>query len=379
MNLCIVKHGNVVVSETFIRAQVNRLPANVTLVEGTIPAHIRGAGRLGVWMHLMWYKLTGRTPSMADVTRAYAKVLRRTKADAVLAQYGTTGVQVREACVQGGVPLIVHFHGYDASRRGLLRKLRTEYERLFEQAAALVVVSHAMERRLLELGAPADKLHYSPCGADCAHFAPTDPAANPPVFVAVGRFVEKKAPDETVRAFAALHRLHPEARLRMIGDGNLLKTCQALAYELGVADAVDFLGAQPHQVVRREMAGARAFVQHSVEAKSGDCEGTPVAVLEAGASGLPVISTRHAGIPDVVEEGETGLLVDEHDVAGMARYMVALTEDPKRAAQLGAAGRRRVIEHYSMERNMDRLWKAISTAVDRGEEAKIHKAYSKDS
>jgi glycosyltransferase involved in cell wall biosynthesis len=111
--------------------------------------------------------------------------------------------------------------------------------------------------------------------------------------------------------------------------------------------------------VQAQMAEALAFVQHSVTAPNGDMEGTPVAVLEAGAAGLPVIATRHAGIPDVVIEGETGLLVDEHDVEGMAAMMIRLAEMPETAMEMGSAARKRVREHFSMEQHISLLNRCI--------------------
>ncbi len=169
----------------------------------------------------------------------------------------------------------------------------------------------------------------------------------PPVFLAVGRFVDKKAPHLTLTAFAKALRDHPEARLRMVGEGPLLPSCRELAGALGARHAVTFLGAQPHEVVEREMRAARALVQHSVVAHDGDCEGTPVALLEAGATGIPVLTTRHASIPSVVTHGETGLLVDEHDTDAMARNMTALARDPQLAARLGRAAQTRVREAYT--------------------------------
>ena len=145
----------------------------------------------------------------------------------------------------------------------------------------------------------------------------------------------------------------------MVGDGPLLTPCRDLARGLGIESSVAFLGAQSHHVVRDEMLAARAFVQHSIEASSGDCEGTPVAILEAGASGLPVVATRHAGIPDVVIEGETGLLVDEKDVTGMASRMRRLAEDPGLAGNMGRAAREHIRRHFSMERSIDGLWRII--------------------
>jgi glycosyltransferase involved in cell wall biosynthesis len=174
--------------------------------------------------------------------------------------------------------------------------------------------------------------------------------------------VEKKAPQHTIAAFAEVVRLRPDARLRMIGDGPLLAECRALATALGVAEAVEFLGVQPPEAVQREMRGARGFVQHSVEASNGDREGTPVGVLEAGASALPVIATRHGGIPEVVVDGETGLLVDEHDVSGMARHMLTLAASPDLAGRMGQLARARVERCFSLAGSLERLWSIIEAA-----------------
>ena len=127
---------------------------------------------------------------------------------------------------------------------------------------------------------------------------------------------------------------------------------------------MELLGRCPHSEVGALMQQARAFVQHSVRALSGDSEGTPVAVIEAGASGLPVVATRHAGIPDVIIEGETGFLVDEGDVAGMAAYMIQLARGPALAAGMGQAGRKRIEEHFSMEKSIGNLWKIIESVIE---------------
>jgi glycosyltransferase involved in cell wall biosynthesis len=218
-----------------------------------------------------------------------------------------------------------------------------------------------MRRKLVSLGAPPAKVHLNPYGIDCTAFDRSNPAGAPPVLLAVGRFIEKKAPHITIEAFSKAHRALPGARLRMVGDGPLLDECRALAKALGVADAVAFLGAQPHAVVQEEMRRARGFVQHSVEAANGDCEGTPVAILEASASGLPVVSTRHAGIPDVVLEGETGILVDERDTDAMAAGMIALLREAELARRLGEAARRRTQSRFSKQQSDGRLWAVIQS------------------
>ena len=137
----------------------------------------------------MWGLLLRRDRDW-EITAAYVRAFRRCRAAAVLAEYATTGVRVLEACRVIGVPLIVHFHGYDASVRSVLEEHAGAYPILFRQAAAIVAVSRAMQRKLISLGAPPEKVHYNPCGVDCRVFGGAEPAAAPPVFLAVGRFVD---------------------------------------------------------------------------------------------------------------------------------------------------------------------------------------------
>lgn len=299
-----------------------------------------------------------------EVTSAYVKAFRTYSPHAVLAEYGTTGAATVEACKLFGIPLIVHFHGCDAHERSILAEYGEKYPRMFAQAAAIIAVSRSMQRQLISLGAPADKVHYNPCGIDCSAFGGAEPGNAPPLFIAVGRFVEKKAPEVTLKAFSQVQRKFPHAELRMIGDGPLFEQCKALASSLGIANAVTFLGAQPHAVVQAEMRQARCFLQHSVEAPSGDCEGTPLGILEAGASGLPVVATRHAGIPDVVIEGETGFLVNEHDIDGMAAHMLRLLEDPMLAARMGQAARTHIITNFSQQQSLDKLWTIVESSIN---------------
>jgi glycosyltransferase involved in cell wall biosynthesis len=148
----------------------------------------------------------------------------------------------------------------------------------------------------------------------------------------------------------------------MVGDGPLWGATQHLARALNVADAIEFLGPRPHAEVAAIMRRARAFVQHSVVAADGDAEGTPVAVLEAGATGLPVIATRHGGIPDVVLSGDTGFLVDERDIGAMAGHMIQLATHPLLADRLGRAARQRICAEFSASRATETLLQILEAA-----------------
>jgi glycosyltransferase involved in cell wall biosynthesis len=349
---------------SFIRAHIERLPARTVVIHGYVPTigtqPVLSDGRVARVARKL-QRLARRQPWSEEITQGYAAAFRERPA-VVLAEYGPTGVRLIEACRRTGVPLVVHFHGYDSSVRAVLEEHRESYPRLFDAAAAIIAVSRAMRAALIELGAPAAKVHYCPYGVDCTEFQPGSPATSPPVAIAVGRFVEKKAPQLTILAFAKAHRTNPAATLRMIGDGPLLGACKDMVKALHLEQAVTFMGPQPHEVVRSEMRAARCFVQHSVQALNGDCEGTPNAVLEAGASGLPSVVTRHAGLADVVRDGETGLLVDERDVDGMAAGLSRLFTDVALVERMSAAARAHIVREFAIEQRLRALWSVIEDA-----------------
>jgi glycosyltransferase involved in cell wall biosynthesis len=270
---------------------------------------------------------------------------------------------VLPVCQLSKTPLVVHFHGYDAYMHDVVAANRSGYHRLFESASAVIAVSQHMRRHLIGLGAPSDKVVFNPYGIELEDFKGARPDRNPPIFLAVGRFVDKKGPQFTIRAFSKTASAVPGSQLIMVGDGPLLGSCSELVSRLGLDANVSLVGSRPHADVARLMAGSRCFVQHSVTPASGDMEGTPLAILEAMASGLPVVATRHGGILDVVREGISGFLVDERDVETMADAMLAIASDLKTAAAFGVAGRDIVMRNYSMEVSIGQLTAVLDEAI----------------
>jgi glycosyltransferase involved in cell wall biosynthesis len=291
-----------------------------------------------------------------------ADVLRTNRVDVVLAEYGQTGVAILPACRLAGIPLVVHFHGHDASNHDMLARFGEAYREMFRHAAAVIAVSHPMAEALVTLGCPEERLTVNPC-APADEFFDVKPDYGGNFVVAVGRLTDKKAPHLTLLAFNRALQSCPELHLTMIGDGPLVGVCKDLVRALDLESRVDLVGAAAHERVREEMANAFLFVQHSVTAVDGDSEGTPVAVLEAGAAGLPVVATRHAGIPDVIVDGETGFLVDEWDVSIMAARMVALSRDRGKARAFGECARERVHRHFSMDRHLSCLRRVLAEAA----------------
>ena len=318
----------------------------VTLHQRTLRARVQNA------LRRRWEKYNGNNLGSTDLRRVQSFIAKY-KPVAMLAEYGPLGCKLRRACRQAQLPLYVHFHGFDASR--LLRgaAYRRQYRVLFRDAAGIVAPSQFLARKLAEAGCPFNKLHVNPCGVDPIRFRST--RRRPERLLAVGRLVEKKAPHLTIEAFAHVCDQFPNARLDVIGGGPLEGRCRSLIDALGLNGRVHLHGIQDSDFVQRAMSTASIFVQHSVTSATGDAEGLPVAILEAMASSLPVVSTRHSGIPEAVRQDATGLLVEERDVVAMGVDMSKLLADPDRAKRMGEAGRTRVLEHFSLERSRDGL------------------------
>ncbi|MCG8553130.1 MAG: glycosyltransferase [Desulfobacterales bacterium] len=291
-----------------------------------------------------------------------AEYLMANSIDVVLAEYGPTGVAMLNPCELARIPLVTHFHGFDATLRPVLAKYERGYKRLFRQAAAIIAVSKVMEQDLLCLGASTALLKINPYGVNAATFANAKPKRSKPHFVAVGRFVDKKSPATVVRAFVQVTKGVPGSTLTMIGDGPLREKCMKLAAEHGVSDRITFPGSLSHAEVADAMRHARCFVQHSVTSESGDKEGTPNSVLEASVSGLPVVSTRHAGIPEAVIHGKTGLLCNEGDEAAMVKNMLVMAENPELAGEYGCAGRRHIMTKYDANNQLNNLLSILVAA-----------------
>ncbi len=367
---CIVTGHQPHISETFIRAHINQLPGAVCHAyrKDWIP-WVAGSPILSQSKISRAIRKTRRWIARSDWSKeihdAYEKIFRKYAVNVVLAEYGTAGACIAPLCQSLDMPLVVHFHGFDASKYSVIANTKQDYEYMFESAAAIIAVSHRMRGMLQDLGCTSEKLVYNPYGVNDFQFATTcSVKSTTPVFLSVGRFTDKKAPHVTLTAFKTVLTDSPKARLRMIGDGALLDSCKDLAIALRINSSVDFLGSCNHAKVADEMSKATAFVQHSVRAQDGDMEGTPVAVLEAGYAGLPVVATSHAGIPDVIVEGVTGLLCDEHDVRTMADNMLKLIHDPDLANKMGQTAKKHVLQNFSMKRSLSRLESVLQLAAN---------------
>lgn len=371
MRICITRSERSSYSETFIRDQIDGFVKRAevyTIHSGRLPERTEEGRLLNPWLFWVLGKVVrGITGNRNNFFNHYGlkRFFRQNKIEVVLANYGISAAHIMPVCRSLNIPLLVSIHGHDATDQKLLQQYAKRYKALFAYASTVIVGSTEMEKKILALGADVNKVSLVPCGIDLTRFSPSHQAARR-TFVAVGRFVPKKAPHLTIQAFHTVWKKHPDAKLVMIGAKNgLYDECIKLVDSLGMSDAVIFTGIRTPEEVSAYMKQALAFVQHSVVAPNGDMEGTAISILEAGASGLPVVSTFHSGIKDSVIHTKTGFLVEEGDVAGMANYMMQLLEDPTLAKIMGEAARERIQTHYDQNKQHDRLYELALQAVNR--------------
>ena len=349
-------------SMTFVHRQVVAMPVSVQSVvlarmrSNPVlfpfePVHVFPRTMPERVSNLVFRKIGIRHASLGSASRRrVVSVMARHRVNVVHAHFGWSGIEVLPAARELGIPLVVTFHGIDASAllgdRGYLRQLRE----LFAYATVLTV-SDAMRARLLEHGADPDHTETMHIGVplDIFRFHERQPMRNKlrngeeVVFIQVANFVEKKGHETTLRAFASLRVRYPAARLELIGSGPLKERTQQLSRELGLGESVRFVSHLSTPEVVERLNGADCFLHHSVTADDGDQEGIPTAIMEAMATGLPVVSTLHGGIPELVTAG--GILVKERDVRGYGSALEAVLAD---GGDLGRAGRRVVEESFSL-------------------------------
>jgi glycosyltransferase involved in cell wall biosynthesis len=363
MNIAIFSPNKNPYSETFIQAHKNYLKGRVFYYYGSSGAiKLEGSNELVPRFYRYWLKILRilfRFSFQWINEKSVLKSLQKNSIDVILVEYGTHAFKLNAVLKESTLPFVVHFHGYDASVSQVIKNCEN-YKTVFKEATKVIVVSKVMESKLLDLGCPRKKLSYNVYGPN-PEFERVEPLFSKKQFVAIGRFTDKKAPYYTIMAFNKVLKKHPDAKLIMAGDGLLLNTCKNIVRYFGISDNVEFVGIISPREYRAYLKDSIAFVQHSITAANGDMEGTPVAILEASSAGLPVISTFHAGIPDVIHHEKTGLLVQEHQVNKMAEYMVKLLDDKSYAVQLGNAGKILIRTRFSLERHIKGLQEALES------------------
>ncbi|MEY2521123.1 MAG: colanic acid/amylovoran biosynthesis glycosyltransferase [Verrucomicrobiota bacterium] len=284
--------------------------------------------------------------------------LRAARPALIHAHFGTDGLLVLPLTRALGVPLITSLRGYDVTRsdRALLASGRLSWmryalgkKRLQHRGALFLAVSDALRRRAIARGYPEARTRTHHNGVDLDRFRPNETPAEPGLILHVGRLVEKKGTKVLIEALKEI----ADAKLVIIGDGPLRAALERETREL--ENRVRFLGELPSDEVAQWMRRASVLAVPSVIASDGDAEGLPNVVVEAAASGLPVVGTKHSGIPEAIEDGVTGFLVPEGDAGALAARLAQLLGSQSLRREMGVAARRLAERKFDRQTLTERL------------------------
>ena len=272
-------------------------------------------------------------------------------ADVFLVHFGYAGAlanKLRELGVLKGKQATV-FHGADISRRHILEEHKLDYVNLFRQSELMLPISNLWKNKLIEMGCPPEKIHVTRMGIEPEkfNFQPRQAFQTPLRIVSVARLTEKKGLDVAVKASAILKQRGGQFQYTIIGNGDQDEMMRDFIAREGMEDCVSMPGFKPQEEIRRALSEADIFLLPSKTAADGDMEGIPVALMEAMAVGLPVVSTFHSGIPELIENNVSGWLVEEDDPEALAETLLKLSQGEVDVAPVVAAARHKVETEFN--------------------------------
>ena len=259
--------------------------------------------------------------------------------------FGWSGVRLLLLKASLRIPLVTTFGGRDAGVQLGAEKSAALYRILLDASDRIVCVSRHLRDQLVAAGADPERVAVVYRGTDLDRFPVADRSGRPVAplrLLMVGRLVEKKGHGDAIGALARLRQSGRAAELAIVGAGPARAAILAEAARRGVAEHVALHEPMDQRELRERLAAADAFLHCSVTAADGDVEGIPNVVVEAAATGLPIVGTRHGGMVEIVEDGKCGYLVPERDPEALAAALGRLAAEHARRAELGAAAAARV-------------------------------------
>jgi glycosyltransferase involved in cell wall biosynthesis len=304
-----------------------------------------------------FYTLTGQNRRLMKKIKSVDPVLLH-------AHFGVEGVYALPFARQLGIPLVTTFHGFDATKRyiDLIRSGKISWynfvikmRMLKHQGDCFIAVSNYIRSKLIQRGFPPEKIVVHYIGIDPHRFTPDDKEDDGQTILTVGRLVEKKGTEYLLKSVHKIKQSIPDVKLNIVGDGPLRSSLEKLTYELGLSNCVIFYGALSYEKVVNIMKKATVFCLPSITASDGDAEGLGLVLLEASASGNPVIGTMHGGIPEVVCDGENGFIVPEKNVSALTDRILLLLKNPVLRREIAVKGRKWVECNFDITKQGEKL------------------------
>jgi colanic acid/amylovoran biosynthesis glycosyltransferase len=301
----------------------------------------------------------GREAASLGVLYRMAPFWSRGPYDIVHCQFGPSGNVALSLEDQGAfrAKVVTTFRGFYTSSYVRVKGRRI-YERLFKRGNLFLCVTEGIRRQVIDLGCPEEKTLVHPSGVDNRKFSfvtrgpKTDSCVR---LLTIARLVEKKGVEYGIRAVAKILEKYPDIQYSVAGDGPLRNSLEHLIEKVRAGANIKLIGWKRQGEILELLRQADILLAPSVTAEDGDQEGIPGVLREALACGLPVLATRHSGIPDLVEDGVSGFLVPERDANALAERLDYLIRHREIWSEMGKAGRKYVEQHYNIDRLNDRL------------------------
>lgn len=378
MNVAIGSQVYLPYTQSWIYRQINDARSNVSLVVchktenlDTFPFdHLAIIEEQSLWWRKIAYKLSPVLkyfPHTVSTQRkkAYTAALVENNIQLMHVHFGVMAVDVMAVCEKINVPLIVTFHGFDitaAVKRS--PSYHTALLVLFSKMKLGIAISNEMKNRLIALGCASDKIKVSYLGIPLEEFKYVDRSHHTGTvkFLHAGRLSETKGVPDLVHAFSSAFSKEDAVELFIVGDGEEKEHVREAINQSRVKDKIKFLGKLSNEELLKHREACDVFVLNCRTPASGDKEGLPIALLEASSTGLPILSTYHAGISEGITHEQTGLLVQEYDNKGLAEGMRLLMDQEKRL-QLGRQGRAWMEEQFDLIKCNEVLYEIYQQAV----------------
>ena len=291
--------------------------------------------------------------------------------DLIHCHFGQVGVSLARMRRMGLMPgkLVVTFYGFDASQTPKI-EAPGYYDELFKHASRVLVLSNVMKRDIVALGCPENKITVHHLGVDSKKFIfkPRSLESGQTIrLLSIARLSEKKGLEYAIAALGQIVKQRQDFVYDILGEGPLRPELEAQIKSLGLENHVNLLGWRTQDQVRNYLDNSHILLAPSVTAKAGDQEGTPTAIAEALMMGLPVLSTYHSGIPEMIQHEVSGYLVPERDSDTLAEYLLKLMNQPDRWETMGKAGSDFARAEFDVNRLNDRAIELYSEILQQAD------------
>jgi len=292
----------------------------------------------------------------------YTSTIRELQPDVIHAHFGYDAYKLIGPAQKNNVPLVVSFYGSDVSRLPSEFGWQKRYKKLADAGSHFIAATEFMKGQLIDLGFPEDKITVVPFGINLSDFSfredynPTDQV------MMIGRMVEKKGFEYAIRAVSELQKRDQPVTLNLFGDGPLRDDLENLAKKLELNGQVHFHGYRPISEIMQKLDEHSVLLAPSVTAEDGDKEGLPNTILEGMAKGIPVVATKHAAIPEAIQNGKTGFLTHERNIEQISDKISYIIQGADNIDEIRSAARKYIEEHHSVKRmvyNAESIYKSV--------------------